>query len=414
MSRARAFAHSNAHPYAAISFTGDREPPGTTDPTEGRTLRIAMVSPYDIGTPSGVNTHVTNLAREIRLRGHEVTCFFPGEPRQPAPEHSQFIGRAFPVPSGNSVARVALSPLVGRSVSRALKKGRYDVVHIHEPLISSLSLEFLRRSKAVNIGTFHASHEKGSLGYFLARPFLRRFVPRLHGKIAVSPAAARLVLRYFPGSYDIIPNGIDVTRFRTPAPRPLDLEGKDPYILFVGRFEERKGLPILLRAFAEVKSRVPNAHLVVVGAGGRRKDYEEWIAERGVQDVHFAGYIPDERLPDYYQHAAVFCAPNTGNESFGIVLLEAMAAGCPVVASNIEGFAELVVYGAHGLLVAPSSPRALADVLTRVLTDEKLRTSFASRGEDHVDQFDWPVVADRVLTYYRETAERAGVALPAS
>ena len=187
--------------------------------------------------------------------------------------------------------------------------------------------------------------------------------------------------------------------------------GKDPYILFVGRFEERKGLPILLRAFAELKARVPQVHLVVVGAGGRRKNYEEWVSRRAVPDVHFAGYVPDELLPAYYQHAAVFCAPNTGNESFGIVLLEAMAAGCPVVASNIQGFAELVVYGAHGLLVTPRSSSALSDVLTRVFTDEKLRTSLASRGADHVEQFAWPVVADRILSYYEEVAERRGIAL---
>lgn len=370
-----------------------------------------MVSPYDIGHPSGVNSHVTNLAREIRSRGHQVTCFFPGQPPQPVPENAQFIGKALPVPSGDSVARIALSPFLGRRISKVLREGRYDVVHIHEPLTPMLPLEFLRRSRSLTVGTFHASHDNGSLGYFLARPLLRRYLPRLHGKIAVSPAAARLVLRYFPGNYEIIPNGIDVARFRLPAARPPDLQGKEPYILFVGRFEERKGLPILLQAFAELKSRVPHVHLVVVGAGARRKRYEEWIARRSLPDVHFAGYIPDERLPDYYQHAAVFCAPNTGNESFGIVLLEAMAAGCPVVASNIEGFAELVVYGAHGLLVTPNSPRALADVLTKVFTDEKLRGSLASRGADYVEQFAWPVVADRVLTFYREAAERAAVAL---
>ncbi|MBK6318355.1 MAG: glycosyltransferase family 4 protein [Dehalococcoidia bacterium] len=374
-------------------------------------MRIAMVSPYDIGTPSGVNVHVTNLSREIRSRGHEVTCFFPGEPGDGAPEGSRFIGRAFPVPSGDSVARIALSPFLGRQVSKALNEGDYDVVHIHEPLTPMLPLQFLRQSRALTIGTFHAAHDNGSKGYLLAGPVLRRMAPKLHGRIAVSPAAARLVLRYFPGSYEIIPNGIETDRFRVALDRPPQLVGKDPYILFVGRFEERKGLPILLRAFAELKARVPQVHLVVVGAGGRRKNYEEWVSRRAVPDVHFAGYVPDELLPAYYQHAAVFCAPNTGNESFGIVLLEAMAAGCPVVASNIQGFAELVVYGAHGLLVTPRSSSALSDVLTRVFTDEKLRTSLASRGADHVEQFAWPVVADRILSYYEEVAERRGIAL---
>lgn len=368
-----------------------------------------MVSAYDIGAPSGVNAHVINLSREIRSRGHHVTTFFPGTPgRNGAPEHSEFIGRPIGVPSGDSVARIALSPFLGGKIARSLERGEFDVVHIHEPLTPMLPLEFLRRSRAVNIGTFHAAHDNGSIGYSVARPVLRRFARRLHGRIAVSPAAARLVLRYFPGNYEIIPNGIEVGRFRAPMERPAELAGKDPYILFVGRFEERKGLPVLLRAFAELKPRVPHAHLVVVGAGSRRKQYDEWIARESLPDVHFAGFVPDDRLPAFYQHADVFCAPNTGNESFGIVLLEAMAAGCPVVASNIQGFAELVVYGAHGLLVTPNSPSALADVLTRVLNDGKLRTSLATRGAEHVDQFDWPVVADRVLAFYREAATRAG------
>ncbi|MFN0093863.1 MAG: glycosyltransferase family 4 protein [Dehalococcoidia bacterium] len=376
-------------------------------------MRIALVSPYDIGVPSGVNVHVLNAGRVLRDRGHEVTCFFPGQPGFKPPEGAETIGRPFPVRSGGSVARIALSPFLGGAIQQALDNGRFDVVHLHEPLTPMLPLQFLRKSKSLKVGTFHASHDGGDIRYRLARPLLSRFVRLLDGRLAVSPAAARLALRYFPGDYKIIPNGIDVGRFRTQLPLPAGLAGKTPYVLFVGRFEERKGLPILLEAFAEVEQGVPGAHLVVVGAGALRKRYEAWVQREGLRRVHFAGYVSDDDLPAYYQHSAVSCAPNTGNESFGIVLIEAMAAGCPVVASNIEGFAELTVYGAHGLLVAPKSPRALADALRRILTDEKLRAATAARGTDHVEQFDWPVVADQVLAFYAEVAARRGITLPA-
>lgn len=374
-------------------------------------MRIAMVSAYDIGVPSGVNAHIVNVAREIRSRGHEVTCFFPGLRGQETPAHSVVMGRPFPVRSGDSTARVSLSPFLGGKVAAALKRGRFDVVHIHEPLTPALPMHFARQSRTLTVGTFHAAHEKGDFKYLLARPLLSRFAALLHGRIAVSPAAARLVLRYFPGDYEIIPNGIDVERFSQPAAIPEAVREYRPYVLFVGRFEERKGLPTLLEAWAALKPNVPDVHLVVVGGGDRRKRYEEWLKRRGVTGVHFVGRVPDEALAGYYQHSAVFCAPNTGNESFGIVLLEAMAAGCPVVASNIEGFAELAVYGAHGLLVAPKSPRALADALTRVLRDPALQTELSSRGTDRARQFDWPVVTDAILNFYRKTAERHGLEL---
>lgn len=374
-------------------------------------MRIALVSAYDIGVPSGVNAHILHLAREIRSRGHEVRCFFPGHPGTEVPEGCAVIGRPYPVRSGDSVARIALSPFLGRQVARALNQGRFDVVHVHEPLTPALPMHFVWQSRTLTVGTFHACHDGGDIRYWLARPLLSRFAARLHGRAAVSPAAARFVLRYFPGDFEIIPNGIDVARFSNPAPRPDAVGGLGPYILFVGRFEERKGLPVLLEAYARLKPRVPEAELVVVGSGERRKHYGAWLARRGLGGVHFVGRVSDEDLAGYYQHSAVFCAPNTGNESFGIVLLEAMAAGCPVVASNIEGFAELAAYGAHALLVTPRSPDALADALTRVLTNPSLRAALATRGNDRAREFDWPVVTDAVLDFYRKAGERSGFAI---
>jgi phosphatidyl-myo-inositol alpha-mannosyltransferase len=261
---------------------------------------------------------------------------------------------------------------------------------------------FLRYSDALTVGTFHAAREGGrSRGYALAYPLLRPWAKYLDGRIAVSTAAARLASRYFPGRYDIIPNGVDVSRFATPAPRPAALVGDQPYVLFVGRLEERKGLPTLMEAFALLRRSHPGVQLVIVGDGQRRAGYEQWVEEQALEGVHFAGRASASDLAGYYQHAAVYCAPNTGNESFGIVLLEAMAADCPVVATNIEGFASVIADGKDGLLVPPRNPAVMADALARVLNDPTLAQRLTAGGRTCVVQYDWPAVTERVLAYYR-------------
>ncbi|MGD9891738.1 MAG: glycosyltransferase family 4 protein [Dehalococcoidia bacterium] len=365
-------------------------------------MKIALVSAYDIAVPGGVNAHVTHLAEGFRLRGHSVRIIAPG-PRALRVPGTITLGRAFPFPSGGSLARVTISPWLVFHVKRLLARERFDVVHVHEPLISMLTLLFLRYSEALTVGTFHAAREGGrSRGYALTAPLLRPWAKYLDGRIAVSTAAARLASRYFPGRYEIIPNGVDVERFATPVPRPATPVGEQqPYILFVGRLEERKGLPTLIEAFALLKRNHPTLRLVVVGDGGRRAGYEQWVKDHGLGDVHFAGRASASDLAGYYQHAAVYCAPNTGNESFGIVLLEAMAAGCPVVATDIEGFASVITDGDDGLLVPPRNPGAMADALARVLDDPVVAQRLITNGRRCVVQYDWPAVTERVLTYYR-------------
>lgn len=366
-------------------------------------MRIALVSPYDISVPSGVNAHIFHLADEFRSRDHEVTVFAPGPASFITPPGTISLGAGcVPIPSGGSIARVSLSPRAYRYVKRALSAQPFDVVHLHEPLVPMLPLLFLVLADAVKVGTFHAAHEKGNWMYSLARWPLRRWARNLDARIAVSPAAARLVLRYFPGEYDIIPNGVDVAHFSRPRPRPAGLEDATPYVLFVGRFERRKGLSVLLQAFAQLKSQFPELHLVVVGEGNDRQRHEAWVARQGVPDVHFVGRVSDEELPAYFQHAAVYCAPNTGNESFGIVLLEAMASGCPVVASDIEGFAAVVTGEVNGILVPPRDVNALAGAIASVIRSPERGAQLAEQGRRHVERFSWPRVAERVLAYYEE------------
>jgi phosphatidyl-myo-inositol alpha-mannosyltransferase len=238
-----------------------------------------------------------------------------------------------------------------------------------------------------------------------AKSMLGPLFNRLHGKIAVSGPARDFVGRYFPGEYRVIPNGIDYARFATRL-EPIDRFEDDRLdVLFVGRLEKRKGLEHLLRAWPVVHRAMPNARLLVVGGGRRLDGYRRWVRSRGWGEVHFVGHVSQHDLVRYYQTSDVFCAPSTGQESFGIVLLEAMAAGRAIVASHIPGYAEVVDDGVEGLLVEPKSAKALAGGLIRVLGDADLRRRMGDRGREKAAAYDWSRVAGRVLSYYEETID---------
>jgi phosphatidylinositol alpha-mannosyltransferase len=228
----------------------------------------------------------------------------------------------------------------------------------------------------------------------------------LDGKIAVSQAAASLIAPHFPGYYNIIPNGVEIERFAAPvAPLP-ELDDGMVNILSVGRLEKRKGQRYLLRAFAQVKALRPEARLVIVGGYGerQRRAYENWVREHDLRDVIFAGFVSDEVLQRYHSSAHIFCAPNTGNESQGIVLLEAMAASRPVVASNIGGFAGVMTHGVEGLLVPPKDNDALAVALLQLVDDANLRATMGAAGRERAQHFSWERVSQRVLSYYERLA----------
>lgn len=382
-------------------------------------MKIALVSPYDYPYPGGVTEHVRNLAEELLGRGHAVHVIAPSSadpdslPAQPVVHR---VGRVVPIPTNGSVARITLPFRGYLQVKELLTREAYDVIHLHEPMMPALPLTVLRHSRTVNVGTFHA-FGKTSLAYFYAKPMLRGFFRRLHGRIAVSGPAREFVARRFSSDYRVIPNGIDYARFATPRiPLPAyDDEALD--VLFVGRLEKRKGLTYLLRAWGLVRDAFPHARLLVVGAGGRRLEYYQQYADaRGWREVVFAGHVSPDDLVRYYQTSDVFCAPSTGQESFGIVLLEAMAAGRPIVASRIPGYAEVVTDGREGLLVPPGDPPALAVALTRLLADAELRRALGTRGRQKAAAYDWSRIADEILAFYDETIEAqhavADVAMP--
>ena len=360
-----------------------------------------MVSPYDFTWPGGVTAHVSQLARELSLLGHQVQVLAPHSPSRECPDPESFVplGRSVPVPSGGSIARVSLSWWLYRRIRALLEQESYDIIHLHEPLAPILPLFVLEHSNAVNIGTFHAYCSRQHL-YRLGHPIVKRWHQRLHGRIAVSPAAMSYVQRGFPMEYKIIPNGIDVDHFAQGVePWPQFHDGKTN-LLFVGRLEKRKGLKYLLEAYSRLKWELPNIRLIVVGPGNLDKDSHRILAASNPQDVVLAGRVSYDHLARYYATADIFCAPATGAESFGIVLLEAMAAGKPIVASDIDGYNGIIRHGRQGLLFPKRDTEAMASALKYLVLNPGLAQQLGKAGRTMVEQYRWSSVAKQVESYY--------------
>jgi phosphatidylinositol alpha-mannosyltransferase len=369
-------------------------------------MKIALVTPYDYPYPGGVNEHVTALDHEFRALGHKTRIIAASTANEDVLGDHVFkvSGAISPMPISGSTARITLSPQVYQRVKQILNAEKFDVVHVHEPTVPLLSLAVLLHSRALNIGTFHAYRESNAM-YEYAAPFLKQVFKHLDGRIFVSDAVREYITQYFPGDYVTIPNGVNWARFASPSITPIERfnDGR-PNILFVGRLETRKGFRHLLRAYPYIKSVVPNARLIVVGAFGDKEKapFLRYARAHKLRGVHFVGHVSPEELPRYYRTATVFCAPNTGFESFGIILLEAMAAGVPIVASDIAGFRTVVEDCRDGLLVAPEDDRAIAHAIIELLTDSARRAQMGECGNRKAQQYDWSIVAQRVLAYYRD------------
>ena len=371
-------------------------------------MKIAMVSPYDFTWPGGVTAHVSQLARELGRSGHEVQVLAPHTPSRESVDADLLVplGRSVPLPSGGSIARVSLSWWLYPKVRALLKKEQFDIVHLHEPMAPILPLCVLEFSESVNVGTFHASYNRQHL-YRFTSPITKRWQARLHGNIAVSPAARRYVNNTFPGNYEIIPNGIDFKHFASEtAPYPEYQDGK-LNILFVGRLEKRKGLRYLLEAYSKLKWEQPNIRLIVVGPGNPDKESYRILSSHNLRDVEFVGRVSYDDLPRYYASSDIFCSPATGAESFGIVLLEAMAAGKPVVASDIEGFRGVMTEGEQGMFVPKKDSNALAKTLGILAKDAELRNKLGAQGRRLAEEYRWEVVAGRVEKYYQTCMQAA-------
>jgi len=367
-------------------------------------MKIALVSPYDFAHPGGVTNHISALERHFTRMGHEVKVIAPASRAVPTfGDRFIPIGKPRPIPSSGSIVRITISLRLAPTIKAVLDEEKFDIVHLHEPFMPMLCSAVLRFSDGPNIGTFHACDGRPGyqIGWPIGRLLLNRRRHKLDGKIAVSKPAMEFASKYVPGYYNIIPNGIDIEHF-SPDISPIEefCDGKQN-IVFVGRLEHRKGLKYLIKAYQQVKREIPSSRLIVVGPGTRlRKRYEKWIRRHGLEDVVFVGYAPSEELPRYYKTADVFCAPATSGESFGIVLLEAMAVGKPIVATNIDGYASVVTHGEEGWLVPPKDSKELAQALISVLSDGKLRQQMEATGRLKAEEYSWEHVAQRVFDYY--------------
>jgi phosphatidylinositol alpha-mannosyltransferase len=367
-------------------------------------MKIGIVSPYAYPRPGGANAHIRETYSRLTELGHDVRIITaPWGDDPPAKDVIQ-IGRALAVPFNGSIGRVTLSVRLEWLISRMLERERFDIIHHHEPFVPFLSFQILDSAKCPNVATFHA-FGGFSFSYWAGRIALDRYMGKLDERIAVSSAARHFVSTYFPGEYRIIPNGVDVDFYANAKPFPEFQDGK-VNLFFVGRVEPRKGAMYLLRAYARIKERHPNTRLIVAGRGPEIGDLRRFAHERRVEDVFFAGRVSDEDKARFYKTADVFVAPSTGQESFGIVLLEAMAAGRAVVASDIHGYKRVVQRNVTGLLVEPKDPDALADAIERLIVDPARRRSLGDAGARRAIEFDWQHVTGELVNVYEEVIAR--------
>ena len=365
-------------------------------------MRVVLVCPYAWEAAGGVQVHVKNLAARLLERGHDATVLAPtlAPPSEP---WVRSVGRPLRVSYQGTVAPIA--PLSYRRTRAALDALRPDVVHVHEPLTPSASMFATLAAKAPVVATVHAYLDR-SVVMELAAPILRRVWRRVTLGIAVSQAAASFLRRALPeAALEIVPNGVDVGAFTRAEPLKDLPQGRR--ILWVNRLDAQKGFPIALAAFTKVLAEVPDAEFVVVGEG---KDREALalLTESARERLDMRGAQPNERVPSYLAACEVFVSPAVGQESFGIALVEAMAAGLPVVATDIPGYREVVSDGVEGLLVPPRDPEALAAGLVRVLTETGLAARLGEAGRERARTFDWPIVVDRLEELYGRAIESAG------
>ena len=374
-------------------------------------MKIGIVTPTYHPYPGGVPEHVYHTCVELGRMGHDVRVVTTHFGRGEAPNEEQVIriGRSVPVPANGSICPVAVDVRMRAKVRRMLRAERFDVLHLHEPLMPTLCLSVLAEAEAPIVGTFHANND-GAFGYRLFRSLLENYLDRLDARIAVSAAAMRTVAGHFGGDYTVIPNGVDIHRFSTATSASPHDDGAFN-ILFVGRLEPRKGAKFLLRAMPRILREVPDARLVVVGSGPLSRYYRSHLPDDVADSVAFTGRVSGEVLASQYAAADVFCSPAMGGESFGIVLIEAMAAGAAVVASDIAGYRDVVSDGATGLLVRRGDPDSIAAAIIRLARDDGLRRRLIESARSDVRRYSWDRITGEILDVY-ESVVNGGVADP--
>jgi phosphatidyl-myo-inositol alpha-mannosyltransferase len=370
-------------------------------------VRIGIVCPYSWEVPGGVQFHVRDLAEHFLRQGHDVSVLAPADDDEPLPAYLTSLGRAVPVRYNGSVARLSFGPVTSARVTRWLEAGDFDVLHLHEPVTPSASLLALWSSTEPVVATFHTANLR-SRAMHTANPVLRPSLEKIRGRIAVSEQARATVQRHLGGEAFIIPNGVDVSRFEAAPTRP-DWVGapERPTLAFLGRVDEpRKGLEVALRALPAVLDRHPGARLLVAGPGDA-SDLLRDADPRAAAAVEVLGAVSDPDKAALLRSVDAYVAPHLGGESFGIVLVEAMAAGAPVVASDLAAFSAVLDGGRTGVLFETGSDAGLSRAVLDLLADPGRMTRLRAAGQDRARVFDWDVVADRVMAVYETVIEGA-------
>jgi len=369
-------------------------------------VRVGLVCPYSLDIPGGVQNHVRDLAEALLGLGHDVSVLAPSEHEDGLPRYVVPSGRAVPVPYNGSVARVAFGPVHAARVRRWLREGAFDVVHLHEPASPSLSLLTLWAVEGTAdlpvVATFHTSQVR-SRAMSASAAILRPSLEKITARIAVSEYARDTLVHHIGGEPVVIPNGVYVDRYRTAHVRP-QWRGEGGTVAFVGRLDEpRKGFGLMLEAFPDIAAAHPGVRLLVVG-GGDLDRARERVPERLRGQVSFLGRADDHDKAAALRTADVYVAPNTGGESFGIVLVEGMAAGATVLASDIPAFRQVLADGEHGALFPTGDPGALADRAVELLADPELRARLDAAAAVAVRRYDWSNVAGRIVQVYETVA----------
>jgi phosphatidyl-myo-inositol alpha-mannosyltransferase len=368
-------------------------------------VRIGIVCPYSLDVPGGVQNHVRDLAETLIASGNQVSVLAPGDEDTPHPPYVVPAGRAVPVPYNGSVARVSFGLISATRVRRWLAAGKFDVLHVHEPLTPSLSMLAVLSARGPVVATFHTAMTR-SRALVAAQGVLQLVVERITGRIAVSELARKVQVEHLGASAWEIPNGVSIARFASAEPLP-GWPGTGGAIGFLGRFTEpRKGFDLLRAAWIDLASSRPGLRLLVAGPGEPDEALERF--PRGLRDrVVFLGKVSETDKARMLRSVDCYVAPNIGGESFGMILTEAMAAGTPVVASDLDAFRRVLDGGRAGVLFPVGDATGLARALADLLDDPNRRADLVARATRAVAAYDWEVVAGRVLEVYATAIEMA-------
>ncbi len=361
-------------------------------------MKIGLVCPYSFDAPGGVQAHVRDLAEELRERGHNVSVLAPGT-AQNEPEWIELTGRSFPIKFNGSTARLSFGFGSFKKTKQWLEAGNFDVVHVHEPGTPSLGMIALQQAEVPVVATFHSAMSKSKLRAATSA-FVQPLLERISARIAVSQEAKRTLEEHHGGQAVIIPNGVATRTFKD-ARSQEKWRGtkKSPSIVFLGRVNEpRKGLPVFLGAVSEVLSEFPQARFIIAGRG--ESSLLEKMKETYPQNIRVLGEITEQAKRELLKSATIYVAPQTGGESFGIVLVEAMAAGTAVVAADIKAFRAVLGDGKFGKLFPVGSSTDLAKDILELLSEPTKREALAKAGYDRSSIYDWSQVADQIHAVY--------------